>query len=357
MAADVSPRIVLHIGAPKTASTYLQRRLRANADLLRKHGVYVPVIPAVAAMAGNAKLLATTLSRRPSLTFQRGFPEIDVAKLDPAQIVAQLLSGWRANFESIVLSAENLRPNHARRLRELLPNSARIVVILFVRRQDRWIDSYFNQMVKTNEVATEVSAFVAKLCDTEGERLCRPDWFANYEAWRNAFGNCRVIFYDEVADNVFAAFSKAADLPRIPGLIDVDRAQVSLNTHEVAYLLDQKQPMEFADFLQRKNAAEKASRRLGVNKTQSFLSGADLARLHQRFDESNRRLVAALGREKNPPPLQIDADTKSDSYCDLGQLRGSESYAQFRRLADVTYSRRKRRSWFSFGRSIDQDAR
>jgi len=357
MAANVSPRIVLHIGAPKTASTYLQRRLRANADLLRAHGVFIPVIPAVATMAGNAKLLATTLSRRPSLTFQRGFPQIDVAKLDPAQIVAELLSDWRPNFESIVLSAENLRPNHAQRLRQLLPNPARIVVVLFVRRQDRWIDSYFNQMVKTTEVATEVSAFVAKLCDTEGERLCRPDWFANYEAWRNAFGNCRIIFYDEVADNVFGAFSKAADLPRVPGLIDVDRAQVSLNTHEVAYLLEQKQPMEFSDFLQRKNAGEKASRRLGVSKVQSFLSDSDLARLHQRFDESNRRLISALGRESDPPPLQIDASTNSDSYCDLSQLRASESYAEFRRLADATYSRRKRLSWFSFGRSVDQDAR
>jgi hypothetical protein len=357
MAAGVSPRIVLHIGAPKTASTYLQRRLRANADLLRKHGVYIPVIPTVAAMAGNAKLLATTLSRRPSLTFQRGFPEIDVSKLDPRQIVTELLSGWRANFESIVLSAENLRPSHAQRLRGLLPNSAACVVVLFVRRQDRWIDSYFNQMVKTNEVANDITAFVAKLCDTEGERLCRPDWSAYYQVWRNAFGNCRIVFYDEVADNVFGAFFKTADLPRVPGLIDVDRAQVSSNTHEVAYLLEQKQPMEFADFLQRKNASEKASRRLGVDKTQSFLSDADLARLHQRFDESNRRLIAALGRENNPPPLQIDADTKSDAYCDLRQFRASESYARFRKLSDAIYLRRKRRSWFSFGRSLDQNAR
>lgn len=356
MAANVSPRIVLHIGAPKTASTYLQRRLRANADLLRTHGVYIPVIPAVAAMAGNAKLLATTLSRRPSLTFQRGFPEIDVTKLDPAQIVAELLSGWRANFESIVLSAENLRPNHAARLRGLLPNPASCVVVLFVRRQDRWIDSYFNQMVKTNEVATEIGPFVTKLCDTDGERLCRPDWFAQYEAWRSAFGNCRIVFYDEVASNVFSAFFKAADLPRVPNLIDVDRAQVSLNTHEVAYLLEQKQPMEFPDFLDRKNAAEKASRRLGVNKVQSFLSDADLARLRERFSESNRRLIAALGRENNRPPLEIDTDTKSDSYCDLGQLRASESHDQFRKLADAIYSRRKRRSWFSFGRSINPGA-
>ncbi|HST29845.1 MAG TPA: hypothetical protein VLK27_03280 [Chthoniobacterales bacterium] len=352
MTASVSPRIVLHIGAPKTASTYLQRRLRANADTLRRHGIYVPVIPAVAAMAGNAKLLATTLSRRPSLTFQRGFPEIDVSKLDPAKIVTDLLEDWRPEAESVVLSAENLRPNHAERLRKLLPTSVPCVVVLFVRRQDRWIDSYFNQMVKTNEVAQEIGSFVAKLCDTEGERLCRPDWFAYYESWRNALGNCRVIFYDEVASDVFGAFFNGAGFSDVPDLIDVDRAQISLNTCEVAYLLEQKQPIEFSDFLQRKNASQKASRRLGFEKTQSFLSDADLARLHKRFDESNQHLIVELARERNPPPLQIDTNTQSDAYCNLRQLYASESYVQYRKLADAIYSRRKRRSWFSFGRSV-----
>src|SRR2546423_7763876 len=161
MAAN-SPRIVLHIGAPKTASTYLQRRLRADPSHLRKHGIYVPVLPLVAEMAGNAKLLATALSRRPSLTFQRAFPKIDLRTLDPSGLVAELLQDWRADSESVVLSAENFRPNHAPRLRELLPKTAPSVVVLFVRRQDRWIDSYFNQMVKTNEISEDISTFVAR---------------------------------------------------------------------------------------------------------------------------------------------------------------------------------------------------
>ena len=112
MAAN-SPRIVVHIGAPKTASTYLQRRLRADPNHLRRHGIYVPILPLVAEMAGNAKLLATALSRRPSLTFQRAFPKMDVSALDPTRLVAELLQDWRADSESVVLSAENFRPNHA----------------------------------------------------------------------------------------------------------------------------------------------------------------------------------------------------------------------------------------------------
>jgi hypothetical protein len=344
--AASSPRIVLHVGAPKTASTYLQRRLRADPDYLRKHSIYVPVLPVVTQMAGNAKLLATALSQRPSLTFQRAFPEIDVSALNPSRLVAELLQDWRRDSESVVLSAENFRPHHARRLRDLLPTTVPCVVVLFVRRQDRWIDSYFNQMVKTNEINEDISTFVARLCDTDGERFCRPDWFANYEAWRDAFGNCQVVFYDEVASDVFGAFIAAAGLEPVPDLIDIDRAQVSLNAYDLAYSLDLKTPIDHADFLRRRSASEKASQRLGLHETRSLLSKADLERLRNRFEASNPRLMAALGRNNNPTLLRLDVSSDSDSYCELKEIYASESYARYRELADAIYTRRNLRHRF-----------
>jgi hypothetical protein len=344
--AASSPRIVLHVGAPKTASTYLQRRLRADPAHLRKHGIYVPVLPLVAEMAGNAKLLATALSRRPSLTFQRAFPKIDVSTLDPAKLVAEFLQDWRRDSESVILSAENFRPHHARRLRELLPTTAPCVVVLFVRRQDRWIDSYFNQMVKVNEIHEDIGTFVARLCDIDGERLCRPDWFANYEAWRNAFGNCKIVFYDEVASDVFGAFIAAAGFEPVPDLIDIDRAQVSLNVYELAYLLALKTPIDYKDFLRRKSASEKASRRLGLDETRSLLSNADLERLRNRFEASNQCLMTALERDNNSTLLRLDVSSDSESYCDLKEFYASESYARYRDVADAIYTGRNRRDRF-----------
>jgi hypothetical protein len=338
-----TPRIVLHVGAPKTASTYLQRRLRADPIHLRKHGIYVPVLPRVAAMAGNAKLLATALSEHPSLTFQRAFPEIDASALNPADLVSELLKDWKRDSESVVLSAENFRPHHATRLHELLPKNAPCVVVLFVRRQDRWIDSYFNQMVKTNEVHENITTFVARLCDTEGERLCRPDWFTHYEAWRNAFGNCNVIFYDEVASDVFGAFIAAAGFEPVPNLIEINPAQVSLNIYELAYLLELNNPLTYEDFLRRRAASEKASRRLRVDRTRSVLSEADLTRLRNRFEVSNQNLLAALGRNDDPALLRLDANSDSALYCDLHQFYGSESYARYHKVADSVYRRRKLR--------------
>ena len=346
MNAASGPRIVLHVGAPKTASTYLQRRLRANAERLRKHRIYLPILHGVEEMAGNAKLLPTALGQRPSLTFQRAFPEIDVRSLDPAGVVAELLQGWRSDSESVILSAENLRPVHARPLRELLPTKPPVVVVLFVRRQDRWLDSYFNQLIKTTEVHEDISTFLSRLLDGDDDRLCRPDWFAHYQMWREAFTDCKVVLYDETASDVFGAFMNAAGFSAIPDATDVDRAQISLNLYELAYLLDLKSPIDYADFLRRKSAGETAARSLSIRDNRSVMSNSDLSRLRGAFEESNRRLVAALGRSETQSTLQLDQTWNRNSYCSLPELYASEPYLNYRKSADAIYARRKRRDRF-----------
>jgi hypothetical protein len=295
-------------------------------------------------MAGNAKLLPVALGQRPSLTFQRAFPNIDTHALKPREIRSELLRDWRSDSESVILSAENLRPAHAQAMRELVPANVPSVVVLFVRRQDRWLDSYFNQMIKTNEVHEDISSFLSRLVADEDERLCRPDWFAHFEAWRDAFGNCNVVFYDEVASDVFAAFIKAAGFGTMPDLFDIDRAQVSLNVYELAYLLDLRTP-DYPEFLQRKGASEKASRQLGLKETRSVLKDEDLSRLRSAFEESNRRLIKLLNRDENQSPLRLDTTRNSDSYCSLTELYRSNSYADFRKAADAIYARRHRREY------------
>ena len=346
-----SPRIFLHVGALKTASTYLQWRMRANIATLRKHGLYVPVLPIAAEMAGNAKLLTTALNGRATPMFQRHYPQIDVKALDPAKILAQLLEQWRADEESVVLSDENLHIEHAQRLRELLPKSVACVVILLVRRQDRWVDSYFNQLVKTNQNDGNIAAFVTRICGADGGGLFQPDWYAHYEGWRKAFGRCTVVFYDDVSSDVFAAFLSTAGLDGVPNLIDIDRVQVSLDVYQLAYLLALRTPVSFPDFLHRLAACKKTSTHFGRQKTQSLLTTTDLTRLRERFEPSNRRLMAALGRDGEVSPLQLDSRCDAGSYCNLDKLYASVAYGRYRRRADAIYARRKLRE---FVRSVSK---
>jgi hypothetical protein len=120
---------------------------------------------------------------------------------------------------------------------------------------------------------------------------------------------------------------------------------VSLNVYELAYLLDLKTP-DYPEFLLRRAASEKASRRLGLSETRSLLSNLDLERLRDRFEAPNHRLLIALGRNKDSTLVRLDTASDTDSYCDLRELYASGSYARYRELADAIYTRRNRRHRF-----------
>jgi hypothetical protein len=328
-------KLVFHVGAPKTGSTYLQWRLRANAARLREHGIYVPVLPAVARMAGNAKLLATALAGTPSLSFRRAFPDIDAAALAPQRVLADLLADWRDD-EAAILSAENFRPSHARLLRDLVPSDVPCTVVLFVRRQDSWVESYYNQLVKADEVHGDVAHFIDTVCDGPDERFCCPDWSVHYEAWRAAFGTCRVIFYDEVRNDIFGALLRAAELCAPPEVADVPPTQVSLDTHQLAYLLQLERPIEFADFARRRAASGEASLRLGAPPFAHVLGTRERMRLHERFDASNRTLLAALGRSTDTQALTL-GDAAAHALT-LDEVYVSAEYRAHRALADSLFA-------------------
>ncbi|HEY6070656.1 MAG TPA: hypothetical protein VIU85_04705, partial [Chthoniobacterales bacterium] len=143
--------------------------------------------------------------------------------------------------------------------------------------------------------------------------------------------------------DVFGAFLKVAGFESIAGLIEMDRAQVSLNLYELAYLLE-KSAQDYPDFLRRKSASEKAARQLSVRDNRSVLRESDLARLRDAFQESNRRLSNALGR--NDSALRLDQTWNPKSYCSLPELYASEAYQRYRNLADAIYARRNRRDRF-----------
>lgn len=333
----LSGRVVIHIGAPKTGSTYLQRRLRADPARLREAGIHVPVHPLVMSVAGNAKLLATVLLGEPTLSFARAFPGIDTGVLRAHDVLDALLSDWRRDEEAVILSAENFRPSHAPRLRELLPAGIEPVVVLFVRRQDEWIESYFNQLTKTADIQDDFAAFLDRICDSDcgGERLCRPDWLLHHESWTRAFGECRIVFYEEARDDLLSAFLHAARLPSIRDLPDIGREQVSLDFRQLAYLLELDRGMPFREFRRRRAASGEASRRLGPAQRHSLLSPTDRERLERCFGDSNQRLLAALGRAGDNHLL--DLQPEATAFLRLEEFYKTPEYMFYKTSADQIF--------------------
>ncbi len=332
-------RVILHVGAPKTGSTYLQKRLRANSPALRARGVYVPILPEVAAMAGNAKLLATILGGEPTPSFRRAFPDLDVARLTPERVLSDLLQDWRIGAEDVVLSAENFRPSHAAWLNTALPRGVETTVVMFMRRQDLWIESYFNQLTKTRDIAIGLDTFVQTLCRTDGERLCRPDWLAHHEAWSARFERVRMVCYDACKPMLFKSFLAAAELPPAWDVPDVPRAQVSMDTFQLAYLAGLPPDLPFPSFLKHRAACEEVAGQDGVDCRTSLLGSAALCEIATRYRASNTRLLERLGQPELEPLLQ--PQTSPAASAPLQDLLATPAFRRFHEAVETLLETRR----------------
>jgi hypothetical protein len=331
-----TPRIVIHIGAPKTGSSTLQRLVRTEPDVWRAHGVHMPILPEVERQAGNAMLLAASLGAE-TAGMRRGFPEIDPAALDPAELVARLLAGWRPEREVLVLSAVHFEAAQAKPLREVLPHDVACTVVFFVRNQCRWLESYHRQLVKTMLFEAVVSELVAAVLDpAPGPRYC-PDWMGIYEAWQDAFGDCRVVVFEDAAADLLGAFAAAAGLAQpLPSIPALEPQNVSPDAFQIAYLLGLDRPVELADFRQRRAAATEAADRSSVPSL-GYLTREDRERLRDRFEPGNRRLLELLGRPYDGSPL--DLSSVDGDHAELGDVYRSRSYRSYRKLADRLYAK------------------
>ncbi len=320
------PRVILHVGGPKTGSTYIQKRLRLAPELLRDKGVYVPILPEVSAMAGNAKLLPIAIDKNASKSFRRAFPSINPSNLSARNIVSALIRDWRKESEILVLSAENFRPNHAQVMRDLLPRNTNYTVKLFIRRQDDWADSYFNQLTKTNDITEGIERFVTRLCQSTEGRIAIPDWHAHYLAWTEAFTDCDVVNFEEAKSNLLERLLPSDKISTLDDYPDLPPEQVSIGVFQIAYLLQLDRNISFADFILHRNAAYAAAQATGLTMKRSLLSCESRRRLRERFEQGNFRLLSEVSLGQN----KLEIDIKSDNYCCLHDLYDSKNYAFFK---------------------------
>lgn len=330
-------RIVLHIGAPKTGSTYIQRMLQSAPEVIRAQGIYYPILPQIAQIAGNAKLLASSMLGHVTPSFRRAFPQIDPRALDPSEIARDLLKGWNPDKETLVLSAETFMPDHAERLHAMLPQDAEIKVVLFVRRQDLWFESYFNQLTKTGNIQMNMSQFIEDVMQNEAGRYCTPDWYAQWRHWVEVFGACEVVFFDAVKRDLFGAFLKASDLPTLTDLPHIAAQQVSMTNHHLAYLLDIMRDLNADSY----EAARKTCLLIPSENApkHSILNSDQRKVIQSTFQSSNQKLLGALKVSSDDVRMNMPDDV--EHYMALDAIWASDGYKGFKATCDAAISNGK----------------
>lgn len=203
----------LHIGLPKTGTSYLQRLMVKHRAKLVAAGVWVTGHPV------HAHRLAIE-----SITDERRAAQADVRNIratDLAAAEAELKRGLEdPHFRRLVVSSEYFFEADPAKVRTRFAalTDAPVRIIVFLRRQDRLIESGYNQEVKAmgHREAPRTPVYTPRL-----------DWSLVLGAWADSFdaANVTAIGYDKAAaqNAVVERFFQALGIPAPKGFDDPDR--------------------------------------------------------------------------------------------------------------------------------------
>lgn len=222
--------LYLHIGLPKTATSYLQNLMSAHRGALREQGAWLPSRPiyahrlAVETLNDDNRARQADVQSIQRIALDEVWADIDAALADEA-------------VTSLILSSEYFSRGSAAQAKTLIADRlgipARIVV--FLRRQDYLTESGYNQDIKAMGGRHPLHA------PEYNERL---DWDLMLDGWSNAFGreNIRAIGYDRAARDgaVQRSFFEAVDAAQILDDGDLETGGERVNSSLPADLLEFK---------------------------------------------------------------------------------------------------------------------
>lgn len=184
------PTVFLHIGAPKTATSTLQRVLSRNDRQLQKQGVLYPR----SCRTGDAHhALACDLIETHQEYVMPDLWYGDIPRQASWQLLRDEIAAGGDSIEKVILSTELLFAQ-THRLKRMLDEIAAqlegldIKVVAYLRRQDQLYSSFYNQDVKgTRQWSGTAYEFY------ETHQLLRNDYVSILQSWNNAFGRGNVL--------------------------------------------------------------------------------------------------------------------------------------------------------------------
>ena len=224
-------RAILHIGLPKTGSTYLQEWLKLNKEKLHQSGIAVLSSPAAHRLAVES-LNDLTLDGR-----------LDVMEIKGQCELAEAIGEVKAKGDDVlVISSEYFYHCNPLAVSDLMDHAgvSVITVTCFLRRQDRLCASGYVQGVK----ALGVSKRIPDYGPVPYTSLL--DWNSLYETWVGAFAPAPIKF--ENFDACGADGALASAFKRAIGIQHLDtedlpwRVNEGLSAHltEVARVMNER---------------------------------------------------------------------------------------------------------------------
>jgi hypothetical protein len=212
-------RTILHIGAPRAGSTYIQNFLERNRANLLVNGILYP----------RTGIFRETGAR----SFRTSGHEALVQCLKDRDV--QILHDYRREIEAagtldtIVFSAENLfasSPTGIDLLARTLANT-RTSVVVYLRRQDEWAESMYVEWTTGGHWRT-TSSFAGFLRDQEAAGIL--NYADIVERWANRFGRENIVVrpFSQPARNPAHDFVEACEIGILANPIEPEAACANL---------------------------------------------------------------------------------------------------------------------------------
>jgi hypothetical protein len=285
--------LVIHIGTHKTGSTSLQLHLKRNFKFLLEQGVrYIE-----AGRIGNAH-------NKPAMALRAAGDRSDWA------LIREELAESRSRVN--VLSAEAFWHTESASLREEIPRQQEVRIVVYLRRQDKFLQSLYKQAV-TGGLKDDFYAWRQK-------NPMRGCYFSVIEQWAEQFGAESITIRPYERDGIS---DTTRDFLRVIGVEgELGRKASRHNPSPGRELLEFLRAFnqlgidvdrrEFYRALWKKNAAYTSSR--------DILSYQERVTLMESFAEENRLLVQKyyrnessplfpeMGNEEPPPDLRVGSE-------------------------------------------------
>lgn len=335
-------KLVLHIGTPKTASTFLQESCAANRDWLAARGV---LWPDLLAPTGNHITLLYAVKQGIS-TFARSYglktPQ-DVAHFRErlSEKIAEQIADAPPGVHTMLMSSENLTGNMRQPgiqgLRALLaPHFDEIRVLVYLRRPDDAILSMYAEFMRKGFSNERFDAFVERALDP-----AKGPPFLHYrrqlQEWEKVFGRPAITprLFDRAelaGGDVLADFltQVLGEVPDLEGFIPSARDNPSLAAPVLEFLRMLQPAIPFARDGEPNPRRARLAPVIGRLPTtpRPQISAAQSARIMGHFAPQNEWLRARYFPDRPAPLFPTRDDLPEEG--NLGRV-GLQEFATFAR--------------------------
>lgn len=318
--------LFLHIGTPKTATTSLQHFFKDNHEILEKNNFCYPIFPYKYKNTNIARNGHFLIGKKYDNEGTRNIPEEERILREGIATIQALFQ----EYDNVLLSDEGLWTvtySGQDDIWDMLQNEAEetgfsIKVIVYLRRQDEFVSSWWNQKVKMGKrrySTTSWNEFIQNVND-----ILELNYYRNLERISNRIGKENVIvrrfgkryfknksIYEDFFDALGLEFTEEYRIKE-------EERNKGLNGSaiEIKRILNDMPNLESKDnVLLRKMVMDVASARPENRNGSLFSEEEAIAFLEQYLDDNRKIMREYLGKEEDLFDMRFKKSAKWDLNC------------------------------------------